>query len=59
MRESKYDYRFLVESATPSHHTVLNVGQFLTFTKHGKQEQLFFDLPIHVACRGSYKTTAL
>jgi transposase len=47
MTESGDDYRFLVEtnSLPPSH--CPKCGTLPNLYKHGKREQLFFDLPIH------------
>lgn len=47
MKESEYDYRFLVESTIqpPSH--CPKCGSVPNFYKHGKKEQLYFDLPMH------------
>ncbi|WP_102275594.1 ISL3 family transposase [Cytobacillus massiliigabonensis] len=54
MKESADDYRFLVESTTlpPSH--CLKCGTVANLYKHGKKQQLFFDLPMHAKRVGIY-----
>lgn len=47
MKESEYDYRFLVESTTPSPSHCPKCGAIPNLYKYGKKEQLFFDLPMH------------
>src|SRR5690625_3641464 len=54
MNESEYDYRFLVESTAlyPSH--CPKCGTVANLHKHGKKQQLFFDLPMHAKRVGIY-----
>lgn len=54
MKESKHDYRFLVESTVlfPSH--CPKCGTVANLYKHGKKQQLFFDLPMHAKRVGIY-----
>lgn len=54
MKESEYDYRFLVESTTlpPSH--CPKCGTVANLYKHGKKQQLYFDLPMHAKRVGIY-----
>lgn len=47
MQESENDYRFLVESKTPPPSHCPKCGAMPNLYKHGKKEQLFFDLPMH------------
>ncbi len=47
MKEMEYDYRFLVESSIPSPSHCPKCGAVPNLYKHGKKEQLFFDLPMH------------
>lgn len=42
MKESEYDYRFLVESTTPFPSHCPKCGAIPNLYKHGKKEQLFF-----------------
>lgn len=54
MKESEYDYRFLVESIdlSPSH--CPKCGIVANLYKHGKKQQLYFDLPMHAKRVGIY-----
>lgn len=54
MKESEYDYRFLVESINPKPSYCPKCGSIPNFYKHGKKEQLFFDLPMHAKRVGIY-----
>ena len=47
MKEFDDDYRFLVESTTPPPSHCPKCGTIPNLYKHGKKEQLFFDLPMH------------
>ncbi|HHT7202321.1 ISL3 family transposase [Bacillus cereus group sp. TH204-1LC] len=47
MKESEYDYRFLVETTLPPPSYCPKCGTVANLYKHGKKEQLFFDLPMH------------
>ncbi|TPG92973.1 hypothetical protein EEL32_00975 [Brevibacillus laterosporus] len=47
MKESEYDYRFLVETILPPPFYCPKCGTVANLYKHGKKEQLFFDLPMH------------
>ncbi|WP_429634230.1 transposase family protein [Anoxybacillus kestanbolensis] len=47
MKESEYDYRFLVETTLPPSSYCPKCGTVANLYKHGKKEQLFFDLPMH------------
>jgi len=47
IRESKDDYRFLVEVASPPPSYCPKCGTVANLYKHGKKQQLFFDLPMH------------
>lgn len=47
MKESEYDYRFMVESINSQPTYCPKCGSVPNFYKHGKREQLFFDLPMH------------
>lgn len=47
MKESEYDYRFLVETILPPPSYCPKCGTVANLYKHGKKEQLFFDLPMH------------
>lgn len=47
MKESEYDYRFLIKSNTPPPSHCPKCGTFPNFYKRGKKDQLFFDLPMH------------
>lgn len=54
MKESEYDYRFLVESTTISPSYCPKCGTVANLYKHGKKQQLFFDLPMHAKRVGIY-----
>lgn len=54
MTESEYDYRFLVESTTLSPSHCPKCGTVANLHKHGKKQQLFFDLPMHAKRVGIY-----
>ena len=47
MKEFDDDYRFLVESTAPPPSHCPKCGTIPNLYKHGKKEQLFFDLPMH------------
>ncbi len=47
MKESEYDYRFLVETILPLPSYCPKCGTVANLYNHGKKEQLFFDLPMH------------
>lgn len=47
IRESEDDYRFLVEVASPPPSYCPKCGTVASLYKHGKKQQLFFDLPMH------------
>lgn len=47
MKEFDDDYRFLVESTAPPPSHCPKCGIIPNLYKHGKKEQLFFDLPMH------------
>ncbi|MFB1049721.1 transposase family protein [Paraliobacillus sp. JSM ZJ581] len=54
MEEFVDDYRFLVETtASPPSHC-LKCGAVANLYKHGKKQQLFFDLPMHAKRIGIY-----
>src|SRR5699024_3450893 len=46
MKESEFDYRFLVESTALSPSHCPKCGTVANLHKHGKKQQLFFDLPM-------------
>ena len=54
MKESEYDYRFLVESTALSPSHCPKCGTVANLYKHGKKQQLFFDLPMHAKRVGIY-----
>jgi len=54
MKESEHDYRFLVESTTLSLSHCPKCGTVANLYKHGKKQQLFFDLPMHAKRVGIY-----
>ncbi|KZR56741.1 MULTISPECIES: ISL3 family transposase [Bacillaceae] len=54
MKESEHDYRFLVESTTLSPSHCPKCGTVANLYKHGKKQQLFFDLPMHAKRVGIY-----
>lgn len=54
MTESVDDYRFLVETISPSPSHCPKCGTVPKLYRHGKKEQLFFDLPIHAKRVGIY-----
>ncbi|KPD09279.1 transposase [Aneurinibacillus migulanus] len=54
MKESENDYRFLVESINSHPSYCPKSGAVPNFYKHGKKEQLFFDLPMHAKRVGIY-----
>src|SRR5690625_2799892 len=54
MKESEYDYRFLVETTLPPPSYCPKCGTVANLYKHGKKEQLFFDLPIHAKLFGIF-----
>lgn len=54
MKESENDYRFLVESINSHPLYCPKCGSVPNFYKHGKKEQLFFDLPMHTKRVGIY-----
>lgn len=47
MDESEYDYRFLIKSTAPPPPHCPKCGTVPNLYKHGKKDQLFFDLPMH------------
>src|SRR5690625_7675063 len=47
IRESKDDYRFLVEVASPPPSYCPKCGTVANLYRHGKKQQLFFELPMH------------
>ncbi|MDQ0255562.1 transposase [Evansella vedderi] len=47
MTESEDDYRFLVETTSPPPSYCPKCGTVPNLYKHGKKNQLFFDLPMH------------
>jgi len=47
MSESEYDYRFLIKSTAPPPSHCPKCGTVPNLYKHGKKDQLFFDLPMH------------
>jgi transposase len=47
MTESEDDYRFLVEMTSPPPSHCPKCGTIPNLYKHGKKDQLFFDLPLH------------
>lgn len=47
MKEFENDYRFLVGPSSPSPSYCSKCGAVPNFYKHGKKEQLSFDLPMH------------
>lgn len=54
MNESEDDYRFLVESTVLSPSHCPKCGTVANLYKHGKKQQLFFDLPMHAKRVGIY-----
>ncbi|WP_240468618.1 transposase family protein [Gracilibacillus sp. YIM 98692] len=54
MTESEDDYRFLVETTSPSPSYCPKCGTVPNLYKHGKKKQLFFDLPMHAKRVGIY-----
>ena len=54
MKESEYNYRFLVESIALSPSHCSKCGTVANLYKHGQKKQLFFDLPMHVKRVGIY-----
>ncbi len=54
MQESEDDYRFLVETTSPSPSFCPKCGTVANLYKHGKKQQLFFDLPMHAKRVGIY-----
>ena len=54
MKESEHDYRFLVKSITLSPSHCPKCGIVTNLYKHGKKQQLFFDLPMHAKRVGIY-----
>lgn len=54
MKESEYDYRFLVESTALSPSHCPKCGTIANLYKHVKKQQLFFDLPMHAKRVGIY-----
>ncbi|ERI10765.1 transposase [Aneurinibacillus aneurinilyticus ATCC 12856] len=54
MEESEDDYRFLVETTTPSPSYCIKCGTVSNLYKHGKKKQLFYDLPMHAKRVGIY-----
>src|SRR5690625_174157 len=54
MKESEYDYRFLVESTALSPSHCPKCATVANLYKHGKKQQLFFDLPMHAKRVGIY-----
>lgn len=54
MTESEDDYRFLVETTSPPPTYCPKCGTVPNLYKHGKKEQLFFDLPMHAKRVGIY-----
>src|SRR5699024_5700450 len=54
MKESEYDYRFLVESTALSPSHCPKCGTIANLYKHGKKQQLFFDMPMHAKRVGIY-----
>lgn len=54
MKELEDDYRFLVESTAPPPSHCPKCGTVPNLYKHGKKEQLFFDLPMHAKRVGIY-----
>ncbi|MEI3598101.1 MULTISPECIES: transposase family protein [unclassified Oceanobacillus] len=54
MKESAHDYRFLVESTALSPSHCPKCGTVANLYKHGKKQQLFFDLPMHAKRVGIY-----
>src|SRR5690554_7301798 len=54
MKESEYDYRFLVETTLPSPSYCPTCGTVANLYKHGTKQQLFFDLPMHAKRVGIY-----
>src|SRR5699024_2813399 len=54
MKELEDDYRFLVESTAPPPSHCPKFGTVTNLYKHGKKEQLFFDLPMHAKRVGIY-----
>ncbi len=54
MQESENDYRFLVEYINSKPSYCPKCGSVPNFYKHGKKEQLFFDLPMHAKRVGIY-----
>lgn len=54
LKESDHDYRFLVETKTPPPDYCPKCGSLPNLYKHGKKQQLFFDLPMHAKRVGIY-----
>lgn len=54
LQESENDYRFLVETKSPSPYYCPKCGTIANLYKHGKKNQLFFDLPMHAKRVGIY-----
>ena len=54
MNESINDYRFLVETTSNSTSSCPKCGTIANLYKHGKKNQLFFDLPMHAKRVGIY-----
>ena len=54
MQERENDYRFLVEYINSKPSYCPKCGSVPNFYKHGKKEQLFFDLPMHAKRVGIY-----
>ncbi len=54
MNESINDYRFLVETTSNSPSSCPKCGTIANLYKHGKKNQLFFDLPMYVKRVGIY-----
>src|SRR5699024_4055995 len=54
MNESINDYRFLVETTSNSPSSCPKCGTIANLYKHGKKNQLFFDLPMHAKRVGIY-----
>jgi transposase len=52
--ESEDDYRFLVETTSPPPSYCPKCGTVPNLYKHGKKDQLFFDLPMHAKRVGIY-----
>src|SRR5699024_9092864 len=54
MKESEYDYRFFVETTVLSPSHCSKCSTVANLYKHGKKQQLFFDLPMPVKRVGIY-----